>query len=1120
MKAFLFLPLLISTVLGGFLSGLKREFDEVEFKMIDFYFSMPTSKVNNLISMAQISKNDVQMKGANNIPDFEYKDATVVVKWNGNSKTYEKVTFKTGGMYGRSFDKIGYNIKFDKKFLGRKSFKLRPESGDASKIRSKLCCDIANRIGLPSIQGTYARLYINNEFWGLYTFMDAVKTSWIKNTFDPIEKEVTTLYQCKSGGFNFTPSSTYACFNANDDYQHMSEFNSFVNAANNAKNVSDLQKIMDVDVFLKYLAFEWLIGSFDHFLWYGHNFYWYKREGDGKWVVIYYDYDNTFNNGISSTLWNSKYSNQDGSYFNRNTQPVNYTFADWEKNIPILKKLVYQNQTKFKQIVYDVLVQGFNPDLLNARINEIKNFISPYVKEDFTYVNGKLPGRINKAGSPSSSSYSGFEYNIENSLKGWIKNKFDVACKNYSFNKNDILYASARFNPKPFDYSIGAKPKPTTTTTTTTKVQKTTTTTTTTTTTSQKPTSTGTKYVIIKDGSGKISDDWDNWSWGVNKFNFDSQGNMVNYINGGVWGGVSFKNKNNAKLGSGILYFKARTNDTDALLQVLIHSDDEYLNVGNIENVSASKMVEYGVKIDVPADTVYDRITIQDGKNKGLILCLNDVYFVDGANIPSTTTTVKTTTTTTIKTTTTTTTVKPSPTGVTYNIIKNAKVDASWDNWSWGVESYRFNSQGQMVNTIKAGEWGAVSFKRIDRLGLGSGTLYFKARVSSSSPSSAVQILVHALDEDFISFGNVENIPSNALTQYSVNIKLDDGVKFNRVTIQDASNDGIIIYLDDVYFVEGEVATTTVKPTTTTTTTTVKPTTTTTTTIKTTTTTTTIKTTTTTTTSKPTSTTSSKRYDVIKTGTSKIDSAWEDWSWGLKSYRFNSQGQMVSTINAGEWGAVSFKRTDKLGLGSGTLYFKARVSSSSPSSTIQVLIHTVDEDFISFGNVENIPSNALTQYSVDIKLDDGIKFDRITLQDYSNEGIILYLNDVYFEEIITSSSTTTSKPTTTTTSKPTTTTSKPTTTTSKPTTTTSKPTTTTSKPTTTTSKPTTTTSKPTTTTTLKPTSTSKPNGECKEITMGYYPCGGLSFPDASPCCEEGFKCEVIDEYYHMCKLIM
>ena len=813
-------------------------------------------------------------------------------------------------MYGRSYDKVGYNLKFDKKFLGRKSFKIRPDSGDASKIRSKLCCDIANRIGLPSIQGSYARLYMNGEFWGLYVFMDSIKPSWIKQTFNPSEKEVTTLYQCKTGGFNFKANSAYTCINANDDYQHMSAFNSFVNAANNAKNVSELEKIMDVDIFLKYLAMEWLIGSSDHFMIYGHNFDWYKRETDGKWVVIYYDYDNTFGNGASVSLWANKGLNQDGTGANRGNQPVYYSFADWEKNIPIIKKLVFDNKAKFKQIVHDVLVQGFNPNLLNSRINELKSFLTPYIKEDSTpNRNGSLPGRINRAGSKTSLSVGSFEYNIENSVKSWIKTKFDVACSNYNFSKTDILNQSSKFNPKPYDYTgTGGKPTTTTTTTTTTvtsTIEKPKTTTTTTTTSTPKPYVSGKRYDIIKEGSSKVSTEWSNWSWGVESFKFDSQGNMINNINAGDWGAVSFKRSDTVKLGSGILYFKAKADVNDANLQVLVHTtNDEVLTIGNVKGISTTKMTEYSVAIDVADDVKFNRISIQDSTNKGLTLTLNDVYFMDGATITNTTTTKPTTTTTT-------------------------------------------------TTTIK-----------------------------------------------------------------------------KTITTAIASN--------------------------------------------------------------PTSV-GGTRYDIIKSGDKKISNGWEDWSWGFDSYRFDSKSNMEFKFTPDKWGAASFKRPN-VRLGSGVLYFKAKANVANAS--LNIYIHAIDEDYIFINSIKTL-STEMTEYSVEVKVANNVKFNRITIQDSTNKGFTLSLNDVYYMDgaTVVNKETTSIKPTTT------------------------------KKTTVTTKKITTITTKKTTTTTIKkstPTSIliPTPAGGCKTFSKGYYACGGLNYPDASPCCEEGFRCEYVNEYYYMCALIL
>ncbi|OUM63496.1 carbohydrate-binding module family 1 protein [Piromyces sp. E2] len=370
-------------------------------------------------------------------------------------------------MYARSKDKVGFNIKLNKKFLGRKVLRLRPDASDKGHLRSKLSCDIANRIGLPSIQASYARLYMNGEFWGLYTLMDAIKSSFIKQNFNPSAKEITNLFQCKSNGFDFRPNSASVCVNANDDYPDMTEFEKLVEEINACETIEEVEKLMDVDVLLKYYTMEWLIGSFDHFLYNGHNLMFYKREGDGKWVMMEYDYDNTFGGGLSASYWDNKGPNQDGTGADRGEDPIKYTFADWEMNLPLVNILVHQHTDRFKEIVHQVLVSAYNPYILIPHIDEIKQFLIPYVEEDSTYLSDdSLPGRINQLGKKQSySPLPEFEDKIENGLKVWINSKFDFVCETYGFDKEEIKREALNYVPKGYDYSSGKKNQQITTST-------------------------------------------------------------------------------------------------------------------------------------------------------------------------------------------------------------------------------------------------------------------------------------------------------------------------------------------------------------------------------------------------------------------------------------------------------------------------------------------------------------------------------------------------------------------------------------------------------------------------------------------------------------------------------
>jgi len=149
MKVLIFIPLLITSVLSSYLSGLDRSFDKIEKKIVDLYVSMPEQEIENLYKYTQIS--DSQMGMGTNSPDFEFNNAGLVIKYNGKEKEFENVVFKTGGMNTRTYDKVGFNIKLPKKFLGRKNIRIRSDPSDNSHLRSKLCCDISNRLGLPSI---------------------------------------------------------------------------------------------------------------------------------------------------------------------------------------------------------------------------------------------------------------------------------------------------------------------------------------------------------------------------------------------------------------------------------------------------------------------------------------------------------------------------------------------------------------------------------------------------------------------------------------------------------------------------------------------------------------------------------------------------------------------------------------------------------------------------------------------------------------------------------------------------------------------------------------------------------------------------------------------------------
>jgi len=117
------------------------------------------------------------------------------------------------------------------------------------------------------------------------------------------------------------------------------------------------------------------MGSWDHFLGFlGHNLYWYQQPNE-KWVIIPYDHDIELGQELAPYCYEQ--------YCNLNeVDNASVSFKDFELNHPIIKILVHDDDTKFRELLGDIISKVFNPDTILIQIDKIKNLIKPYVKKD------------------------------------------------------------------------------------------------------------------------------------------------------------------------------------------------------------------------------------------------------------------------------------------------------------------------------------------------------------------------------------------------------------------------------------------------------------------------------------------------------------------------------------------------------------------------------------------------------------------------------------------------------------------------------------------------------------------------------------------------------------------
>ena len=441
---------------------------------------------------------------------------------------------------------------------------------------------------------------------------------------------------------------------------------------------------------------------------------------------------------------------------------------------------------------------------------------------------------------------------------------------------------------------------------------------------------------VVKPGSSQIESPWANWSWGYESVDFDEEGNVVAVFEEEKYG--AFSVHTDKDFNAGIIHVELKSDKAGVPVTIVVHTsaDDEFTTLYKIDDSSSDELKAYDVEVPALEGDNYNRITIQDAWGKAITLTINNFYFTPAEPAESTEPT------------------EPVATeGDRYDIVKEGKLDDKWQNWSWGYETIDFDEEGNAVVVFEEAKYGGLSLYT-DKV-FNAGTIHVELK--SDKAGAPVTIAVHtSADDEFNAIYKIDDASSDELKAYDIEVPAIEGDNYNRITIQDAWGKAITLTINNFYFTPAK-STEPTEPT------------------------------------EPVAT-EGERYDIVKEG--ELDGKWQNWSWGIDSTEVDEEGNFVNHITAGSWGAVSFKRSDGVEFGAGTLYFKAKVNDTR--ANLQILFHssTDDDDYVNMGNYKDISDSEMTQYQVEVTAPEGKKYDRITIQDVFNQGITLYLNDVYF----------------------------------------------------------------------------------------------------------------------------
>lgn len=303
----------------------------------------------------------------------------------------DSVGFRLRGNTSRDARKKSFKLSFNSFVPGRQFYdvdkiNLNGEHNDPSIVRSKLCWDFFNEIGLPASRAAHAALYINDAYYGLYVSVEHVDDEFLENNFDDASGNLwKCLYpadltyhgddQASYYPENYpdsSPDRPYNLITNRDEYDFrpLVRLIKILNLTPPPIMEDSLEQVIDIAGVLKYLAVNVLTGSWDDYWALMNNYYLFWSKKEGLFRLIPYDYDNTFGISWVSIDWAT----------------VNpYTFGrvvDGPRPLATVLMASHRYKNLYTHFLQFYMDNVYNPQLWSQRLGRFKNMLEPWALKD------------------------------------------------------------------------------------------------------------------------------------------------------------------------------------------------------------------------------------------------------------------------------------------------------------------------------------------------------------------------------------------------------------------------------------------------------------------------------------------------------------------------------------------------------------------------------------------------------------------------------------------------------------------------------------------------------------------------------------------------------------------
>ncbi len=274
----------------------------------------------------------------------------------------------------------------NQRFYGFKKLSLKNNYNDKSMLREKVAGDVFRNAGLVGSHTAFYTVYIDHGdgpiYFGLYTLVEEVDDTVIDTQFSDNDGN---LYKPDGDAASFAYGSydeDELVKKTNEDEADFSDVESLYTILNDASRTSDaatwrtnLDAVLDTDVFLKYLATNTVIQNWDTYGRMTHNYFLYNDADTDKLTWIPWDNNEALQTGNMQGALPLDFSGLNSSEW----PLIGYLYADD----------VYRAQ--YNTYVQEVVDGAFSVSEIQAQYASYSALIEPYATSEldgYTFLNG------------------------------------------------------------------------------------------------------------------------------------------------------------------------------------------------------------------------------------------------------------------------------------------------------------------------------------------------------------------------------------------------------------------------------------------------------------------------------------------------------------------------------------------------------------------------------------------------------------------------------------------------------------------------------------------------------------------------------------------------------------